>query len=114
MNLPSSKLNGSISGEIVELFVRSECDVTKSVPLQISKEDLQWVQVLSEGWASPLRGFMNEDQYLQCLHFNRLKINKADVNQSIPIVLPIDDDQKTSIQGEPIKYCSKIYLSSIF
>ena len=103
MNLPSSKLNGSTCGEIVELFVKSQCDVTKLIPLQISKEDLQWVQVLSEGWASPLRGFMNEDQYLQCLHFNRLKINKAYVNQSIPIVLPIDDDQKTSIQGEPIK-----------
>lgn len=27
--------------------------------------DLQWLQVLSEGWASPLSGFMREDQYLQ-------------------------------------------------
>lgn len=33
--------------------------------LHISEVDLQWVQVLAEGWAAPLKGFMNEDQYLQ-------------------------------------------------
>ena len=33
--------------------------------LEITTTDLQWVQVLSEGWATPLKGFMREDQYLQ-------------------------------------------------
>lgn len=33
--------------------------------LEITKLDLQWLQVLSEGWASPLNGFMNKQQYLQ-------------------------------------------------
>ncbi|XP_043505660.1 bifunctional 3'-phosphoadenosine 5'-phosphosulfate synthase 2-like isoform X1 [Polistes fuscatus] len=27
--------------------------------------DLQWIQVLAEGWAAPLKGFMTEEQYLQ-------------------------------------------------
>lgn len=40
--------------------------------LAISKTDLQWVQVLAEGWASPLRGFMREAQYLQVLYFGGL------------------------------------------
>lgn len=45
----------------------------QSLPyLNISCIDLQWVQVLAEGWASPLKGFMNEKQYLQCLHFGCL------------------------------------------
>lgn len=66
--------------------------------MEISKDDLQWVQVLSEGWASPLSGFMREDQYLQCLHFNCLKTNNTVVNQSIAIVLPIDSRQKEAIQ----------------
>lgn len=35
--------------------------------LEISQIDLQWVQVLSEGWASPLRGFMREREYLQVI-----------------------------------------------
>lgn len=34
--------------------------------------DLQWVQVLSEGWATPLKGFMREAEYLQVLHFGTL------------------------------------------
>lgn len=33
--------------------------------LMLNELDVQWLQVLAEGWASPLKGFMNEDQYLQ-------------------------------------------------
>jgi len=33
--------------------------------LPITEVDLQWAQVLAEGWASPLKGFMREDEYLQ-------------------------------------------------
>lgn len=39
---------------------------------EVSQYDLQWIQVLSEGWAYPLKGFMRETQYLQCLHFGNL------------------------------------------
>ena len=42
---------------------RHEASVLPSV--EISTVDLQWVQVLSEGWASPLKGFMREREYLQ-------------------------------------------------
>ena len=34
--------------------------------------DLQWVQVLSEGWATPLKGFLREKEYLQVTHFGTL------------------------------------------
>lgn len=43
--------------------------------LNINKVEAQWAQTLSEGWAHPLRGFMNEDDYLTCLHFNYIKRN---------------------------------------
>lgn len=33
--------------------------------LDIEKIDMQWIQVLAEGWATPLNGFMNEEEYLQ-------------------------------------------------
>ena len=42
--------------------------------------DLEWVQVLSEGWATPLSGFMVERQFLQCQHFGCLL---SDQGQSI-------------------------------
>ena len=104
-DIPSAKFNDSTSGKVEELFISaSQYDMTnakKLIPLHISKDDLEWVQVLSEGWASPLRGFMREDEYLQCLHFNCLKTNAGGpiVNQSVAIVLPINDSEKVAIEG---------------
>ena len=31
--------------------------------VSINTLDLQWVQVLGEGWASPLKGFMREREF---------------------------------------------------
>ena len=63
--------------------------------IKLSSVDLQWVHVLSEGWASPLRGFMRESEFLQMLHFNTLRLkNGSAMNMSVPIVLAIDNSQK--------------------
>ena len=54
-----------------ELFVhenRIESAIAEAKSLQlleINELDLQWVQVLAEGWATPLKGFMTEDQLLK-------------------------------------------------
>lgn len=32
--------------------------------LDIGVVELQWLQVLSEGWAYPLKGFMREQEFL--------------------------------------------------
>lgn len=113
-----------------ELFVTEEqkkailIDHAKDAPeIELSLVDLQWLQVLSEGWASPLSGFMCERQYLQCLHFGQLFDLKQKwteefddsttngttfedefpipnfVSQSVPIVLPIDNEQKAKCSG---------------
>ncbi|KAH8515170.1 hypothetical protein Peur_046708 [Populus x canadensis] len=65
---------------------------------RLAKIDVEWVHVISEGWASPLKGFMRENEYLQSLHFNSLRMeNGTVVNMSLPIVLAIDDETKESI-----------------
>ncbi|KAL1131509.1 hypothetical protein AAG570_011126 [Ranatra chinensis] len=90
------------SDTIEELFVHdnrfeSATAEAKSLPsLEITEVDLQWVQVLSEGWARPLKGFMNEDQLLKVLHFNCLEEN---VNQSLAIVLPVSTEDKERLDG---------------
>ena len=62
--------------------------------------DWQWLHVLSEGWASPLRGFMREEEYLQCLHFNCIRDADGRVhNQSVAIVLAITDEQRQRIES---------------
>uniref|UniRef100_A0A1J3HI24 sulfate adenylyltransferase n=1 Tax=Noccaea caerulescens TaxID=107243 RepID=A0A1J3HI24_NOCCA len=72
----------------------------ETVPVRIALDrvDLEWVHVLSEGWASPLRGFMRQSEFLQTLHFNSIRLEDGSVvNMSVPIVLAIDDDHKTRI-----------------
>ncbi|XP_076915130.1 ATP sulfurylase 1, chloroplastic-like isoform X2 [Bidens hawaiensis] len=91
-------------GKLVELVVpEPHRDVKKREAMELPKIklsniDLEWVHVLSEGWASPLSGFMREFKFLQTLHFNSIRLDDGSVvNMSLPIVLDIDDAQKKRI-----------------
>jgi 3'-phosphoadenosine 5'-phosphosulfate synthase len=67
--------------------------------LAISEVECQWLQVLSEGWASPLGGFMREKDYLQTLHFNCIVTEDGTViNHSVPIVLSLSADDKKRLE----------------
>ncbi|KAF8405355.1 hypothetical protein HHK36_010259 [Tetracentron sinense] len=95
-------------GALVDLVVPESDRASKrteaeSMPkAKLSKIDLEWVHVISEGWANPLRGFMREDEYLQSLHFNCLRLKDGTiVNMSLPIVLAIDDKDKEGIGASP-------------
>jgi len=99
-----AKINGDNRGcPIKELFVENKQKeyltnkANELYAVNVTKVDLQWIQVLSEGWASPLTGFMREEQYLQCLHF-KCHLQGEISNQSIPIVLAIDDEDKKHIE----------------
>ncbi|XP_028751395.1 ATP sulfurylase 1, chloroplastic [Neltuma alba] len=88
-------------GRLVNLVVeesqrnRKRREALSMPRIQLSKIDVEWVHVLSEGWASPLSGFMRETEFLQTLHFNSLRLHDGSVvNMSVPIVLAIDDEQK--------------------
>lgn len=93
-------------GSLVDLVVpesqrAAKISEAESMPkVKLTKIDLEWVHVISEGWASPLRGFMRENEYLQSLHFNCLRLKDGSVvNMSLPIVLAIDDERKEKIGG---------------
>eukprot|EP00729_Bicosta_minor_P021388 gene21388-25102_t len=87
---------------VTELFVSAADKAAKTTAaagytkLAINKVSMQWLQVLAEGWASPLTGFMTEEQFLKCIHFNQID----GVNQSVPIVLPTDAEGKAAIAGK--------------
>ncbi|XP_054838559.1 bifunctional 3'-phosphoadenosine 5'-phosphosulfate synthase 2 isoform X1 [Eublepharis macularius] len=100
--------------DVLELFVpenkveQAQAEANTLPSVKITKLDLQWVQVLSEGWATPLKGFMREKEYLQVLHFGtlldgrgRIDISKLDgvINLSIPIVLPVSAEDKKRLEG---------------
>ncbi|MCL4118771.1 UNVERIFIED_CONTAM: hypothetical protein GTU68_025204, partial [Idotea baltica] len=78
--------------------------------LEMTTLDTQWLQVLSEGWATPLKGFMREKEFLQSQHFGCL-FEGGTINQSIPIVLPCSTEDKNRLEGNTslaLKYKNKI------
>ncbi|KAF7275731.1 hypothetical protein GWI33_011325 [Rhynchophorus ferrugineus] len=88
------------NSSVPELFVPSyrlvsaEEEAASLPKLNIETLDLQWLQILSEGWAYPLKGFMREDQFLQTIHFDCQLNGRETINQSIPIVLPLSTFDK--------------------
>ncbi|XP_017318797.1 bifunctional 3'-phosphoadenosine 5'-phosphosulfate synthase 1 isoform X1 [Ictalurus punctatus] len=92
------------SYEVKELYVpENKLDLAKAdaetLPaIEIGKVDMQWVQVLAEGWATPLNGFMREREYLQCLHFDCL-LDGGVINLSVPVVLPVSGADKERLDG---------------
>ncbi|XP_041118491.1 bifunctional 3'-phosphoadenosine 5'-phosphosulfate synthase 2-like [Polyodon spathula] len=94
----------SMMEEVKELFVpENKLDLAqagaKTLPtLKITQLDMQWVQVLAEGWATPLKGFMREREFLQVLHFGTL-LDGETINLSVPIVLSVSSENKESLDG---------------
>lgn len=95
-------------GKLMELIVPEverearRAEAARLPQVKIGAVDLEWVHVVSEGWASPLRGFMREHEYLQSLHFNSLRLDDGSlVNMSLPIVLAITDEDKQAIGNAP-------------
>jgi len=98
--LPSREPN------IEELFVPADAVAAavaeaETLPkLPIDQLTMQWLQVLAEGWAAPLRGFMTEKQFLQTLHFNCLQQPDGSVvNQSVAIVCPATTAERDALAG---------------
>lgn len=108
---------GSVVDCVKELFVCPEhlplvLEEAAGLPaLDITDLDLQWVQVLSEGWATPLTGFMRESEYLQSQHFG-CHLEGGVTNQSIPIVLAATTEDKERLENEEsiaLRWKGKVY-----
>jgi len=68
--------------------------------LALSEEELQWLHILAEGWASPLKGFMTEEQYLQTSHFQHIIVNDEYVPMPVPIVKTCTTAEKEKLTGK--------------
>ncbi|RLU25018.1 hypothetical protein DMN91_003110 [Ooceraea biroi] len=102
---------------IRELFVpdsrlasaKAEAETLPSV--EVTELDVQWLQILAEGWAAPLTGFMREYQYLQAQHLRCLLEGSKEINQSVPIVLAVSTADKNRLEGScaiSLKYQDEI------
>ena len=122
----ASGLASPDGGELVNLIVpqdqlpakMAEAATLPMVPL--TDLDVNWLQVIGEGWAAPLKGFMREGTLVQALHFNSMLVDQNNftglggyatqttnwmqndfpserVSMPVPIVLPITDFTRRSI-----------------
>jgi 3'-phosphoadenosine 5'-phosphosulfate synthase len=63
---------------------------------------VQYLQTISEGWAYPLTGFMNEMQLLESM--NMKTVTDAHGKRhllSVPITQYVSDDEKKALEGKP-------------
>lgn len=115
--------------EIVDLHVPDELKEERKreaetlVKVLLTDIDLNWLQTIGEGWASPLKGFMREGALVQTLHFNSMLVDPFNltgnkgmherqtdfsnfqehapptrVSMSVPITLAITDFTKRNIE----------------
>lgn len=88
-------------GNVAQLFssdyARAAASELESV--SINQEALEWLSILSEGWAMPLTGFMRERDYISSLHFEHIVRDGNLIPMPVPIVLPISDDDKSRLTG---------------
>jgi len=70
--------------------------------LDIDIHQVQYLQTISEGWAYPLTGFMNEMQLVESLHMKTVtdKNGKSHL-LSVPITQHVTDEEKAVLEGKP-------------
>lgn len=76
---------------LVDLHVPSHLQAERRLEAEslpkvlITDLDLNWLQVIGEGWASPLKGFMREGTLLEVLHFNSILVDPFNLtdNQNV-------------------------------
>ena len=67
--------------------------------VSLRPNEVRWLQVLAEGWATPLTGFMRHAEFLGSLHFSatRGKAPGSVESQPLPIVLPCTAEDKDKL-----------------
>ena len=67
--------------EMIDLHVPAELKSERTAEAEtlpkvlITDVDLNWLQVIGEGWAAPLKGFMREGTLLETIHFNSILVD---------------------------------------
>ena len=70
--------------------------------VDLDMHSVQYLQTISEGWAHPLEGFMNELQLVESMHIKTVtdKNGKAHL-MSVPITQHVTTAQKEELSGKP-------------
>ena len=91
-----------IATSLIREPTAEEAEKYKGLPtLSISLMDAQFLQTISEGWASPLDRFMNEQELLESMNMNTVPGKDGQKHiLSVPIVLSLTEAQKAEFEGK--------------
>jgi 3'-phosphoadenosine 5'-phosphosulfate synthase len=82
--LPNPDGDMIIDLHVPEHLKKERIEEAKGLPkVLITDIDLNWLQTIGEGWASPLRGFMREGTLLETLHFNSILIDPFNLTGNV-------------------------------
>lgn len=73
----------------------------EAATLSLEYEELNLLQLIQDGWC-PLKNFMNEEQLLESLYFKTFSIDNHKYLQSVPIILPIKEEEKAQIEKSKV------------
>ena len=91
-----------VTKSIVQECTEAEADAfSKLKTLDIDIHQAQYLQTIGDGWAFPLKGFMNELELLQCLEMKTIADSVGTRHlMSCPITQPVTAEQKAELEGQ--------------
>ena len=107
-HMESQNVLSKISAPVVyECMVAAASEAEKveaaAMPhIDLDIHQVQYLQTISEGWAFPLTGFMNEMQLVESMN-NKTVTDANGVRHllSVPITQHVTDEQKAALEGKP-------------
>jgi 3'-phosphoadenosine 5'-phosphosulfate synthase len=86
--------------EFGSIYDESAADADHHESLVIESGVIENLHVLADGWAGRLQNFMSEIELLQCLHYKTLTIENETFLHSVPITLPVSNEDKERCDGK--------------
>jgi 3'-phosphoadenosine 5'-phosphosulfate synthase len=109
----AKKAEPMIYESLIKEASAEEAEAAKAMKsINLSLIQVQYLQTISEGWAYPLTGFMNELQLVESMHMKTVtdKNGKAHL-LSVPITQHVTSEEKAALEGQAavaLKYNDKV------
>ena len=111
-NILAKKSSAKIYESLIREASAEEAAAAAELPsIDLDIHQVQYLQTISEGWAYPLTGFMNELQLVESMHMKTVTdANGVAHLLSVPITQHVTTEQKEALTGKPAVAlkCSKI------
>jgi 3'-phosphoadenosine 5'-phosphosulfate synthase len=77
-------------------------DAAAMPSIDLDLHQVQYLQTISEGWAFPLKGFMNELQLVESMHMKTVTDENGQAHLlSVPITQHVTKAEKEALEGKP-------------